>query len=362
MNLAAKTAKTARDPLYDVIKGLSIIAIVLGHCPPNAAVCNFVYSFHLAIFVFVSGMQINADKYTARPWELVSSRLRSMWPAYFIYMSIFSLTRRFFTLQHLLPWNNYIETSEILPRIANNFVLQGSETFGGATWFVPMLLMTVALFAGILWVSRCFRKFYLIPAGILSVLGGIWGLQLCADKVRLAMYLHTALLMLPVMYAGFLLTCLKVDKKKVLVHTILAVGCGVLIWFWVLKPGVRIGLASNEIGSPRRFYIISFAGICLICALAKWLCKLKATRLVFAWIGKYSFDIMAMHFLIFKLVDWVWNTYWPDPDVSMPYFPCSDTARWPVYLLLSITVPPLLRMVFDLCVKGIGAVLRPAAK
>lgn len=45
-----------RNVIYDVIKAIGIIAIVLGHSHPNCDVVRFVYGFHLAIFFFVSGL------------------------------------------------------------------------------------------------------------------------------------------------------------------------------------------------------------------------------------------------------------------------------------------------------------------
>ena len=302
-------------------------------------------------------MQINPEKYSYQPWSLVTSRLRTMWPAYFGYLTLFTVTSSFFALHRFLPWNAYREISEMIPRVFNNFVFQGSEAFGGAMWFVPMLFITVALFAIVLHISfGYFKKHPLAVAGILSGVAGAAGVMINAQKIDLAMHAQTSLLLLPILYLGYLLTSLKVDKHKVF-NTLLALPCLIIIWFFVVKPGRRIDLAAEQIGKPYTFYVITISGVYLICVVAKWLCKYPLTQQLFSFLGKYSFDIMAMHFLMFKVVDRVWEYLWPNPEVSVTTFPCVDRARWPVYLLCSLLFPPLFRIVLNRGIAWLNAKL-----
>lgn len=50
------TSIQSRSHYWDLVKGIGIIAIVLGHSCYFAA--GFVYLFHLALFFFISGYQI----------------------------------------------------------------------------------------------------------------------------------------------------------------------------------------------------------------------------------------------------------------------------------------------------------------
>lgn len=188
--------------------------------------------------------------------------------------------------------------------------------------------------------------------GIFSCLAGWLGIVLNTNGVSLALHAHTSFLLLPVMFAGYLLTCMNVDKQKFF-RTVGALPCILVIWFWIIKLGTRIDLAAELIISPYPFYLITFAGIYLICVIAKWLCKFEITRRILSHIGKYSFDIMAQHFFLFKITDRVWDAIWPNPDLAVTAFPCTDRSRWPVYLLCGIVFPPLLRMVFNKCCKTV---------
>ena len=99
------TVSNNRNAIYDVIKSLGIIAIVIGHCHPNMDIVRFVYGFHLAVFFFVAGLQFNDTKYAKSPFLLVQSRLKSLWPSYFVYMTFFSLTINIFYKINILTYN-----------------------------------------------------------------------------------------------------------------------------------------------------------------------------------------------------------------------------------------------------------------
>ena len=45
-----------RDETVDILKGIAIFCVVLGHINPIVSVYNFIYSFHMALFMFLSGV------------------------------------------------------------------------------------------------------------------------------------------------------------------------------------------------------------------------------------------------------------------------------------------------------------------
>ena len=47
--------QSEKNPIYDIAKGLGIIAIVIGHCCPIKEVILFVYGYHLALGFFIAG-------------------------------------------------------------------------------------------------------------------------------------------------------------------------------------------------------------------------------------------------------------------------------------------------------------------
>ena len=61
-----QTVKCMRSPEIDIAKGIGILLVVLGHAVPDAntgiqnmlwaAVFNWIYSFHMALFMAMSGV------------------------------------------------------------------------------------------------------------------------------------------------------------------------------------------------------------------------------------------------------------------------------------------------------------------
>lgn len=46
-----------RDNTVDVLKGIAILLVVIGHFSPVQQVENFIYSFHMPLFFFLSGIK-----------------------------------------------------------------------------------------------------------------------------------------------------------------------------------------------------------------------------------------------------------------------------------------------------------------
>lgn len=63
IRIETTTNRQERDNFFDILKGIGIISVVLGHAlcdyyfsePIQVAVLRFVYIYHLAVFFFVSG-------------------------------------------------------------------------------------------------------------------------------------------------------------------------------------------------------------------------------------------------------------------------------------------------------------------
>lgn len=44
-----------RDPIFDVMKGVGIVLMLIGHVPPGEHIYHFIYSFHMPLFFLVAG-------------------------------------------------------------------------------------------------------------------------------------------------------------------------------------------------------------------------------------------------------------------------------------------------------------------
>ncbi len=333
-----------RNPIFDIIKALGIIAIVIGHCFPNPDVIRFVYGFHLPIFFFVSGLQFNDEKYDAAPFLLLQNRIKSMWGSFFFYMTFFTLTNNLFLKLHILPGSEFTGLNSIITKIINNFFFLGFERLGGAMWFVPMMLAAVIIFGTITNLSSKFFPRIKHPIIItLCIFAGALGLYCNLNSLRFTHYVQVSLLLIPIMLLGYLISIKKIKLEKLLRLPIAIFSLILFIYFTVIKDH-HIELSVSQIVSPFLFYPIIICGIYAVCYIAKIAAINKYLSRALAFIGKYSFDIMALHFLIFKIIDLIYGVFSSTSPEIYSKFPHGFTHLWPIYIFLGVIVPPFIRI------------------
>lgn len=343
MNTSDKSVKNKREPLYDVIKALGMISVVIGHCCSNAQMIVFVYSYHLALFVFVSGLQWKHVQYEGKPFALVRNRLRTMWRPCFFYMSFFTLTHNLCIAAGLLYGAQTFTLKDMAVRMLYNVLLMGEEPLGGALWFVPVLLILQVIFAFVQWFAmKISEKYKLLLTMILSVGIGMLGVFCHVKKFEIILQIHTSLLLLPVFAVGVLLSYFKLDIRK-LFRWFWAIPCLMALRYLVFVKGNMIELSVEEIGSVGCFYPITFLGVYCMGALAVLINRKKSISKQFEKIGRYSFDIMALHILVFKIIDVFIGKLLQAGAGEVGAYPCSYQKIWPVYLACCVIFIPLFR-------------------
>ena len=148
-----------RIPLWDYIRAIGIIAIVLGHT--DAPFRAMLYLFHVQLFFYLAGMlwvERSVEKKSAI--KFFSSRLRRLYLPYLIVNFLVYLAR-------------LVVSAEVFsPRYLFGMII-GSNTdpLVGASWFLPVLFVAeCALFLWTRVADRVHISFHLFP--IISLLIG----------------------------------------------------------------------------------------------------------------------------------------------------------------------------------------------
>lgn len=337
--------KTERRNVLDILKALGIISVVVGHCHPDQNVVDFVYSYHLALFLFASGLQYNIGKYSTEPFLFLQNRVRSMWIPFFGYLSFFTLTHNLALSLHLLADGGNYGNMEMVACLLNNFAFLGGERLGGALWFVPVMLITIMLFAAIVYIAySLFYRIRVIVIVCISGFIGVLGAWCNLYGIELTLHMHTGLLLLPVMTAGYLLSSYHVDFNRFF-RWPAAIPCLCFVLWAVIGNGRRIELSMELIGdSEVLFYLITFCGIYFVSCLAKGIERIPWLSRGFAFVGRYSFDIMALHFFLFKIIDGVYGRWIGDAPEAYSVFPCAYPALWPFYVTAGVVLSPWIRI------------------
>ncbi len=356
---------------WDVVKGIGIIAIVLGHSASRLTA--FVYLWHVPLFFFITGYLYNERKYRSDPFAYLGRRIKSTWPKFMLYAGV-----------HILFHNLLVKGGVYAPedlyspsRIVTTFLLAVpygiSETTMGPLWFVPAWVTASFLFALSMRTGDLCGKLIRDPgsktqadrqvtilqdliSAAAAIFAGALGLWLIGAGHVFPYDLQVSLLTVPLMYIAWSLGKLSADR-----HPALLSSPSFLTAFTLLAGGIlaALNIAGHfymELRSGQihgvLFYPVTLLGIGFCCSLAALICKggkssvSRSVKRIFALLGSCSFDIMALHVLIFKLMDIAWVHVFHSGGgnaAALPDYPCSFPAELGIlYRFAGIVIPALL--------------------
>lgn len=134
--------KENRIDYIDIAKGLGMLAIIWGHIMETGFTNVFVYSFHIPLFFFISGVVFRKDKYSTFG-AFIKRRLNTLIIPYLLFSF---LTWLLWVLYSKLTHSNV--DSYIMP-LLQTFVAQGSWGYlvhNVPLWFVSCLLAIEILY------------------------------------------------------------------------------------------------------------------------------------------------------------------------------------------------------------------------
>lgn len=340
---------------WDIFKGLSILFIVIGHS--CYFLVPFVYLFHLAIFFFIGGYLYNEDKYGNDPGKYLLVKLKTNWPKYFGYSMFFLLLHNLFTKLGLIISEPYL-ISQMVPAVLNTAMFFGTEALSGALWFVPVYIAATVGFGFIVYYSNKIKISKKLSAETnkniiiigLSCLCGIVGCYFILRNLYVMLHVHTSFLIIPIIMSGYYVKKYIKNLDKVLKFIPFVIVTAIL-GLLAYKTSYRVNLTDNITGNFILFYIVSILGTYFTLYLTKIVYNIKYVDNYFEMLGKYSFEIMAFHFLVFKIIDFLYslkgimnNTI---PVTVYGQYPYAYSFLWPVYIVLGATIPVLIFLFID---------------
>ena len=336
-----------RLEIIDILKGIGILSIVIGHACWETTIFNvllpigaFVYLYHLSIFFFCSGYCYHGVREMGLS-HYIGKRISSLYIPFIKYAILFLVLHNFFINIGIQEAEKYT-LNEYIIKATDIFLFNTSEQLLSTFWFLPTMFFALILYGLIdFWDQRIFAHSQTLFKYIAIFLFGLIGIYSTAHQFGLLYNLQISYLMLPIIAIGEL-----VQKKDLLKRhnslfciTALPVSFGYLCWVLHQNIGI-IELSKFQIISPIMFYPVTLMGIIFCYSLAYLIKKGVFLRRLFIYIGKNSFSIMALHFLIFKTIDLVYsNIIGLSGNLGM--FPYSYPQLGVVYVLLGVFLPIL---------------------
>jgi fucose 4-O-acetylase-like acetyltransferase len=363
--MASYTANSGleRLPYWDMVKGLGIIAIVVGH--GGGPLKPYVYLYHLALFFFVSGF-LYKERYSSDPFHYFSTRMERLWWPWVKYGVLFAMLHNVFLMLGLYssrPGTQGVEQTnpfgllDYFMAVKKVVLMQNVEQIGGARWFILPLFRGMIIFCCIQNIAgrtdgwkRQSLSFMLIMAC------GAFGVYLAGRHVMLEYHTNVSFLVLPIIYGGFLARRYWDSVPMKWYYGLLSAGILALVY---KMTGTILILGEGKILGPKLFYIVSFTGIYLNLYLAHLLGATKWAVQLLAYLGRNSFHIMALHLLAFRFVSSYQVFIYNKPAYLIARYPLIDRPGWwIIYTTAGLFVPVVLVEIYKRLPGKVSAMFR----
>ncbi len=282
----------------DVLKGLGIVFVVVAHCNTITYGGGYFYSFHMALFFFISGMLMNTAKYnTFRSFLL--SRIKQLYVPYVVFYCMLYLywlfVERHLRTIDITPWEGFVG---LFYGTDNNKWIYP----GGVMWFVISLMVLELLMYVLLRMS----KSWFVRGGMLVILTAV-GLLLSKFHLYILPFsLNNALLAIPYFMIGYLLrrvllennTVCEVQKKYLLIALLPIMGFTILFYPWICEQGLQTDISGLTHPAIYVFYTLPFIEIALWLIIS----MLIGRNSLWEWLGRNTLPILAFHPPISRII------------------------------------------------------------
>lgn len=363
--LTEKNLVNERDDTLDIMKGLCILFVVIGHTY-TPVISNFVYLFHVAVFFMISGYCFN-NKYLDS-WKggfnLLKKRLVSLWIPYVAWNLLFLLLQNFFLKiglitndKHYFDLNpltnygfvNFLPIRAFPKTILKSFFFMNCRPFVGGLWFLGGLFFVTFTYSCIeVFLKKLkIEKFHIIISVILLCLGYFIDLKDLFSNFGITKQLI-------IIFETEILFCIgnnikncKLIRDIPTLWVIIVLGV-CFLFLGILMSFGRISIASNIITNPIYYIIVSVLGWYFVWSLSKLisLCNLKK---FFLFCGNKTIPILVLHKLAFKLVTLIQYFVSTEKDfVVLALFPVfKNNLLWSfLYVLVGVGIPLLFSLIF----------------
>lgn len=329
----------ARNPLWDVARGLGMVFVVAGH-GFGGGISRFVNLFHIPLFFFVSGLVFKfADRSPSAAFVFLRKSFKSLWRPSLLYGTALVLLHNLLVLCHVYDLAPY-GLRQTAVAIAKHAAFLKTEPLESAFWFLSALFVARVLLYAVSWVGDAMASTVARSAAELALVALVFAAGAAAARFRINLPANAdvACSLLPFLYAGFRLK--KADLSR----------------FWPFLPalavlvalffsGHTLRMSRNQIVSPFFLLLSGSAGIAATLSFSALLCKYSPLARTVSFVGRHTIPILCLHLLAFRLVSWVWMVSADLPSGALARHPIvGPSIAWGLAytaagLLLPLAVP-----------------------
>ena len=346
-----------RNYMIDVARGISIIYIVTGHCVSVFDI--YLGLFHVSVFFYISGRLYN-EKYGQSISSLIKMlirRVKGLYIPFVAYNFVFILLHNFFYKIHfyhtpdLWPSNRmtiYTGISQCLKDIVKVFCFAHVEQLLAPFWFLPVLFLVILQFGLISYIINKMRvkkkeqvRFFIMALLFLTACAVSWKSNVILRPLQIS-WLGM------IMYYMGVLAQKWLNSNKGIYNIYAAIIC--FVYIIVSKEYGSIGFAAMEISSPGFFIMCSMAGIYLTMCISYVVVNYsRRVKDILCVIGRSTIEIMALHYLSFKLISFVIILVYNYDIIYLGYPTIKSNILWQfLYLAAGVCLPLCFKIVINM--------------
>jgi fucose 4-O-acetylase-like acetyltransferase len=336
----------------NILKAIGIILVVIGH---KYQIFLPIYSFHMALFFFISGF-FYKPSHEQNIFHFVTSRTKSLLGVYFAYNTFFAM------VTYILASQFEIHLGQ-LPTLENFFLepfVSGHQyLLHNAGWFVPQLFLVQMVFIFSYIGIKKIVKNHFVHLAFFLILG--WsGLYLAKNPIAMTSPLGNIGQFLYVrssyglcfFYVGYFFKnyCRDVDifRSEWLFAAIISLALISHEWAKIRNYNVVNGFFEGDTFLP---LVTGMLGIYLSMFFAKGIARIVKQNDCLYAIGENTFHIMSLHIFIFFLLNVLFAQIFRFDihqlrGISGVFFAYDVEHYWPLYVTAGVLIPTLAGMMF----------------
>lgn len=332
-----------RNDFWDYARGLGMVLVVLGHT--NFVGTSWIYLFHIPLFFIVSGalFSVSSPLYTK-----ILNKFKRLYLPNLKYGLIFLLLHNLFTGLYIYPKEASYTISDYLGGLIK-IICGGNEELGGAMWFLRALFFSYLLYV-------CFSALYKKSHLLIGIKKNLYIFSFCFIAsscgwifINFSQVYPIRIIAIPCIIFPFIVFGKLIQKNNL--HKLRTRKCcyfsvilsaGILC---LISHQISIDLAYLKLPNPILYYLLGCIGFIFVLGSNGILQNTKIYRWII-YIGKHSIPILALHFLSFKLVTYIYILL-TDSDINIlsahPVPALPDNIFLPmIYTIVGIVLPLLL--------------------
>ena len=353
----------ARSSIFDILKGIGIILVVLGHC--GFIYTNFIYMFHMPLFFIVTGYffkELNYDNWL-NVKNFIVRKIKFLYVPYVLTNLIFLYCTQLFIKLHFYsaqtPENIMMKGYDIIEPLSFKLyliktfeilILYLREPLSGPTWFLKVLFF-ISVFSciGHYICKKIFKntiKFQIARFLIyllLFMLGNILHLIKC-NFYQIGTILTSCMFF----YDGI---CYQKYQNKIKITYIsFLISFIILLLSYLYQYPYRTEISVNSYLNPFIILLTSITGFIFLLSISKFLNNNEIVKNILAFIGANTLWILCLHSFCFRCLTCLHVFLYGEP-ISFLYKHAvgitTGNGWWILYTIIGISGPLVIKKIFS---------------